>query len=230
MSEMVTLTAGDGHQLEAYVARPAGTPVAGLVVIQEIFGVNSHIRSVADGYARDGFLVIAPATFDRIERGVQLSYAGEDSKKANELMGKLRPDTALLDIAASLAWLRQTNGNPNAGVVGFCYGGLLSWLSATRLDPQAAVGYYPGGIGNFAEEVPKAPVMLHFGEKDTHIPLSNAEKVHTLHPEVQVYLYEDAGHAFNRDVMPESYDAESAMLARERSLAFLKEHLVGAPS
>lgn len=225
MSETARLTAQDGQELDAYVARPAGKPVAGLVVIQEIFGVNSHIRSVADGYARDGFLVIAPAIFDRIERGVQLSYVGDDTKKAYELMGKLQPPTALLDIAAALAWVREASGNRKAGVVGYCYGGLLSWLSATTLDPQVAVGYYPGGIGNFASQVPKAPVMLHFGEKDTHIPLSNAEEVHALHPKVQIYLYEDAGHAFNRDV-GDSYDAESAMLARERSLAFLKQHLL----
>jgi len=225
MSETVKLTAQDGHQLGAYVARPQGTPKAGLVIVQEIFGVNRHIRSVADGYAKDGFLVIAPALFDRIEPGIELEYGGENGKRAYELMGKLNPATALLDVAAALAWVRQESGHSKAGVVGFCYGGFLSWLSATRLDPQVAVGYYPGGIDKVADETPKVPVMLHFGEQDTHIPVTVAEKVHAAHPKVQIYLYEGAGHAFNRDVWPESYDAESAMLARERSLAFLKEHL-----
>lgn len=238
MSEAVKLTTEDGHELNAYVARPGDSepnlvadrsrrpPVAGVVIVQEIFGVNKHIRSVADGYARDGFLVIAPALFDRIEPGIELDYGGENGKRAYELMGRLDPVTALLDVKAALAWVRAATDNSQAGVVGFCYGGLIAWLTATRLDPQAAVGYYPGGIGNFVAETPKAPVMLHFGKLDTHIPISNAEQVKTAHPEAQVYIYDGAGHAFNRDVWPESYDAESAMLARERSLAFLKEHLL----
>ena len=230
MSETVKLTTQDGHELGAYVARPEGIPRGGLVVIQEIFGVNQHIRSVADGYAKDGFLAIAPAIFDRIERDVVLPYGGEGGKRAYEYMGKVEPPKALLDVAAALAWVRAESGSQRAGVLGFCYGGFLSWLSACNLDPQAAVGYYPGGIANVADQTPHCPVMLHFGKLDSHIPLSSAEKVHALHPEVQVFVYDGAGHAFNRDVWPETYDAESAMLARERSLAFLKEHVLLIPS
>ncbi|HEY0760388.1 MAG TPA: dienelactone hydrolase family protein [Acidisarcina sp.] len=224
MSESVKLTAQDGHELDAYVVRPIGKPVAGLVLVQEIYGVNAHIRSVADGYAADGFVVIAPAIFDRIERGVQLNYSAEGSKTAYELMNKLDPKTALFDIEAALGWVREATGGLTAGVVGFCYGGLLAWLSATRLDPAAAVGYYPGGIGRVAEETPKAPVMLHIGTEDSHIPRSDVEKVRAAHPEVQVFDYAGAEHAFNRDV-GQTYDTVAAKLARERTVAFLRQYL-----
>lgn len=223
MSEWVKLTAKDGFELDAYVARPEGAPIAGLVVIQEIFGVNPHIQSVADGYAKDGFLVAAPATFDRIEKNVQLRYDGEDSKKAFELMKKVDLEKAILDIGAALEFVTTQSGK-KGGTVGYCMGGLLSWLSAAKLPVSASVGYYAGGIGNFAGETPKAPVMLHFGREDTHIPAEQVEKVHAAHPEVQIFWYEGAEHAFNRDVAP-CYNPAAAKLARERSVTFLKEHL-----
>jgi carboxymethylenebutenolidase len=223
MSETVQLKASDGNELDAYIARPEGEPIAGLVVIQEIFGVNRHIRAVADSYAKDGFLVAAPALFDRFEKNVQLAYAGEDMKKAYELYQKLDPATALQDVAAALDYVKAQTGK-KVGTIGYCYGGLLSWLSATRLTPDASVGYYAGGIGNFAAETPKAPVMLHFGRLDTHIPAEQVEKVRDLHPEVQIFWYDEAEHGFNCD-MRASYNPEAAKLARERSLAFLKENL-----
>ena len=224
MSEFVTLTALDGHKLSAYVARPDGDPIAGLVVVQEIFGVNAHIRSVADGYAKDGFLAIAPALFDRIEPGVELKYEGEDFKTGMSLAQKLVPDMSLSDIGAAIEFAYSSTGK-KVGIIGYCYGGTMAWLAATRLHPEAAVGYYGGHIANYADETPTAPVMLHFGKQDTHIPAEGVEKVHAAHPEVEIYWY-DAGHGFNCDARA-SYDAESAMLARERSLEFLKKHLVG---
>jgi len=223
MSETVQLKASDGNELDTYIARPEGEPIAGLVVIQEIFGVKRHIRAVADSYAKDGFLVAAPALFDRFEKNVQLAYAGEDMKKAYELYQKLDPATALQDVAAALDYVKAQTGK-KVGTIGYCYGGLLSWLSATRLTPDASVGYYAGGIGNFAAETPKAPVMLHFGRLDTHIPAEQVEKVRDLHPEVQIFWYDEAEHGFNCD-MRASYNPEAAKLARERSLAFLKENL-----
>lgn len=223
MSETVQLKAKDGHELGVYVARPEGEPIAGLVVIQEIFGVNAHIRSVADGYAKDGFLVAAPALFDRIERGVELTYEGDDVQKAYAFIPKLDPATAILDVGAALDYVKAQTGK-KAGTVGYCYGGLISYLSACRLTPDASVGYYAGGIGDFAEETPKVPVMLHFGRLDTHIPAEAVEKVHALHPEVQIFWYDNAEHAFNRDV-GKSYNPEAAKLARERSLEFLKKNL-----
>jgi carboxymethylenebutenolidase len=222
MGEYTTLKAADGHELGAYVARPAGQPIAGLVVVQEIFGVNAHIRSVADGYAKDGFVAVAPALFDRIERNVQLTYEGEDMKKAMSFIPKLNIDNAVADIAAALEFAQTATGK-KAGVIGYCFGGTLAWLAATRLHPAAAVGYYGGRIGNYASESPSAPVMLHFGKQDTHIPAEEVEKVHTAHPEVEIFWY-DAGHAFNCEPRP-SFNPAAARLARERSLNFLNKHL-----
>lgn len=222
MSEHKTLKAEDGHQLDAYVARPKGEPIAALVVVQEIFGVNAHIRSVADSYAKDGFLAVAPALFDRIERGVELKYEGEDRQKAMALSGKLKMDDLLKDTRAAIDYARIQSGK-KTGVIGYCLGGSIAWLCACRFNIDAAVGYYGGYIPQFVGEQPKCPVMLHFGEKDDHIPLESVDKVRAAHPEVQIYLY-DAGHGFNCDARA-SYDPESARIARERSLAFLKKSL-----
>lgn len=223
MSETVTLQSSDGHELDAYVARPSGDPIAGLVVIQEIFGVNRHIRSIADGYAKDGFLAVAPALFDRVEKGVELTYDGPDAQKGVAIMQKLDLSHALSDVDAALTYVRQET-DKKSGVIGYCFGGLLAWLSATRLHPDAAVGYYAGRIGNFAAEKPKVPVQLHFGKLDTHIPAEQVEKIHFAHSDVEINWYDGAGHGFNCD-MRASYSAEAAALARTRALAFLKEHL-----
>jgi carboxymethylenebutenolidase len=222
MGETVSLRAADGHKLSAYVARPAGEPVAGLVVVQEIFGVNPHIRSVADGYAKDGFLAVAPALFDRIQPGIELSYEGADMQTAMSLMPKLDTEKALADVAAALEFAAGTAGK-KAGVVGYCFGGTMAWLAATRLHPAAAVGYYAGRIGNYAAEAPACPVMLHFGRQDAHIPPEEVDKVRTAHPDVEIYWY-DAGHGFNCDARA-SYNAGAARDARQRSLDFLKKHL-----
>jgi carboxymethylenebutenolidase len=223
MGESVTIRAVDGHELSAYVAKPAGEPIAALVVIQEIFGVNRHIRSVADAYAKDGFLAIAPALFDRVERGVDLTYEGADAEKARALMQKIDIDKALADVDAALAYARKATGK-KAGVIGYCLGGLLAWLSASRLYPDAAVGYYAGRIGSFAQETPKVPVQLHFGRLDTHIPAEQVEAVHVAHPQVQIFWYDDAQHGFNCD-MRASYNPKAAALARARALEFLRHSL-----
>ena len=222
MSEKVRLKASDGHELDAYVARPNGTPIAGLIVIQEAFGVNSHIRSVADGYAHDGFLAIAPALFDRIERGVELGYTGEDMQKGIALAQQTN-DNAVKDMDAALDWLREQNVR-KSGVIGYCLGGTMAWLAATRLDVGAAVGYYGGHIARFAQETPRCPVMLHFGKLDKHIPKADIDKVQAAHPDVQIFWYDNADHGFNCD-QRDSYNPGAARLARERSLAFLKQHL-----
>jgi len=222
MGEYVNLKAVDGHELSAYVARPKGEPLAGLVVVQEIFGVNSHIRSVADGYASDGFLAVAPAIFDRVERGVELGYDGADYQKAMSFIPKLDPEKALVDIAAAMEFAAGQTGK-KVGVIGYCFGGTLAWVTAARFHPAAAVGYYGGRIGNYASEKLTAPVMLHFGKKDAHIPADEVAKVHAAHPEVEIYWY-DAGHGFNCDARA-SFEPASAREARERSLNFLKKHL-----
>jgi carboxymethylenebutenolidase len=223
MSEDVSLRAADGQQLSAYVAQPAGEPVAGLVVAQEIFGVNAHIRSVADGYARDGFLAVAPALFDRIEPGIELGYEGADLQKAMSLIPKLDVEKALADVAAAMEYAGGATGK-KVGVIGYCFGGTVAWLAATRLHAAVAVGYYGGRIANYVAETPAAPVMLHFGRQDAHIPATEVEKVHAAHPGVEIYWY-DAGHGFNCDARG-SYNAAAAREARARSLEFLKKHLV----
>jgi carboxymethylenebutenolidase len=218
MSERVRLTANDGHELEAYVARPEGDPIAGLVVAQEIFGINAHIRSVADGYAKDGFLVVAPALFDRYERGVELAYEGEDMQKAMSFAKRIDIDATVRDTAAALEYVRNETGK-KCGVIGYCLGGTIAWLAATRLKADAAVGYYGGRIAMFAGEQPQAPVMLHFGRKDQHIPKEEVDTIAAAHPEVEIYWY-DGGHGFNRDS-----SSEPARTARQRSVEFLKKHL-----
>jgi|SRR5580692_7330544 len=221
MSEHITLQASDGQALGAYVARPEGEPIAALVVVQEIFGVNAHIRSVADGYAKDGFLAVAPALFDRIEPNVELGYEGADAQKARSFIPKLDVDKALLDVAAAIDYCTATG--KKVGVIGYCFGGTMAWLAACRLRVVAAVGYYGGRIAQYAAETPAAPVMLHFGSQDAHIPAEEIEKVRSAHPEVEIYLY-DAGHGFNCDARA-SYNAAAAQEARTRSLAFLKKNL-----
>jgi carboxymethylenebutenolidase len=223
MSESVTLRAADRHSFSAYVAHPEGEPIAGLVVVQEIFGVNAHIRSVADGWARDGFFAVAPALFDRIQPGIELGYDPAGMQTAMSIFPKFDIDKAVLDIAAAVDYAAGATGK-KVGVIGYCLGGTMAWLSATRLHPAAAVGYYAGRIGNYAGENPTCPVMFHFGSQDTHIPAADVEKVHSAHPEVEIFWY-DAGHAFNCEPRP-SYNAAAAKEARQRSLEFLKKHLV----
>jgi len=224
MGETATLRAADNHELDAYVARPAGQTIAGLVVVQEIFGVNAHIRSVADGYARDGFFAVAPALFDRIERGVELAYEGAGMQKALSFIPRLDIVKSFLDVEAAMHYAAATTGK-KVGVIGYCFGGTLAWLAATRLHAAAAVAYYGGRIANYAAEKPACPVMLHFGKEDAHIPPEQIEPVRRAHPEVEIYVYEGAGHGFNCDARA-SYNPGAAKLARERSLAFLKEWTV----
>jgi carboxymethylenebutenolidase len=204
------------------VARPAVEPVAGLVVVQEIFGVNAHIRAVTDGWAKDGFLAIAPAVFDRIEPGVDLGYEGLDMQRAMTFIPKLDVEKALLDAGAAMEYAASATGK-KVGVIGYCFGGTVAWLAATRLGASAAVGYYGGRIAQYAAENPGCPVMLHFGREDAHIPAEEVEKVQSLHPEAEIYWYQ-AGHGFSCDARG-SYNAAAAKHARERSLAFLKTKL-----
>jgi carboxymethylenebutenolidase len=222
MSRVVKLQASDGHDLDAYVAEPDGNPWGGLVVIQEIFGVNQHMRSVADRFAQEGFYAVAPALFDRVERNLELTDSGDGMQKGIAVAQKINIDDAVKDVDAALRYAGKETGKP-AGVVGYCYGGTLAWLAATRLAPAAAVGYYGGHIARFAGEKPRVPVMLHFGKHDNHIPQADVEKVKAAHPEVEIDWY-DAGHAFNNDTRA-SYNAEASNEAMARTLAFFNRHL-----
>ncbi|HEX4037704.1 MAG TPA: dienelactone hydrolase family protein [Acidobacteriaceae bacterium] len=218
------LTASDGFQLDAWVARPAGTPIAGLVVLQEAFGVNSHIRSVTDEWAEDGFLAVAPALFDRIQPGFEVGYTPDDMQKGIALIRQGTPDDRLKDVAAAIDYARRETGK-KVGVIGYCLGGSVAWLSAARLHPDVAAGYYGGQILQYAGERPQVPIMLHFGKEDTHIPKAEIDaKVAAVYPDIPIHWYEGAGHGFNTSDRA-SYNQAASRLARKRSLEFLKKHL-----
>ncbi len=225
MGQTIELTAADGRSLSAYLAEPVGTPRGAVVVVQEIFGVNSHIRSVADRWAAVGCLALSPALFDRQEPRIELGYTEADMQRGFGLMQAAGLDTPLLDIDAARAELQRRLGSGGkVGVLGFCWGGLLTWLSACKLKGfSAAVPYYGGGIPNHAQLTPQCPVLAHFGERDHWIPTDSVKAFAAAQPGVEVHVYA-ADHGFNCDQRG-SFDAEAARLARERSEAFLKQHL-----
>jgi carboxymethylenebutenolidase len=219
-NEIVSLQASDGHSLQAFVARPAGTPRGALVVLQEIFGVNAHIRSVAEGFAGDGWLAIAPALFDRVERNVELGYAAADIARGRTLKDAVGDEQVLLDIATAQA---HVAADGPVATIGYCWGGTMAWLAATRQPGlAAAVAYYGSGIAGLLGSTPRCPVQAHFGAKDASIPESAIDALRQAHPQVEVHVY-PADHGFNCDRRG-SFDAASAALARERTLAFLQAH------
>lgn len=223
MSTEIRLKAADGHELDAYVAQSSGPAHGAIVLVQEIFGVNSHIRSVADDYAGQGFHVVAPALFDRVQRNLELSYNPTDVTQGMKAARQTGMDEALKDVAASISYARTEWPALKVGVLGYCYGGSLAWLAATRLDPGAVVCYYGGQIAANAAETPRCPVMMHFGAKDPHIGPAEIEKIRAAHPSLPLFLY-DAGHGFNCD-QRKDYEPESAKLARQRTLEFFSRHL-----
>lgn len=220
MGQMIELTAADGHKLAAYKAGPDNA-TSGLVVIQEIFGVNSHIREVCDRFAAAGFAVVAPAMFDRTQTGVELGYTPDDVQAGIALRAKISDEAALLDVKAAAAALQ----GKKIGIIGYCWGGTLAWVGASQTDLfAAAVGWYGGGIPGMKDAELHAPVQLHFGETDHGIPLDGVEAVKQAHPEIEVHVYPGAGHGFGCDQRG-SYDAAAYAKAQERSLAFLHAHL-----
>lgn len=220
MGNGITLEASDGHEFDAWRAAPDDEPRGAVVIIQEIFGVNAHVQRVCEGYAADGYLAIAPALFDRIERGVELDYDEAGTARGRELRTRLGWEDPLRDIDAAVALARDTG---NVATIGYCWGGSLSWLTATRLKVDAAVCYYGGQIGDFLDEQARCPVLMHFGERDELIPLETVEGIRAAHPDIPVFMY-PAGHGFNCDARA-SWHAESAELARRRTLNFLAEHV-----
>jgi carboxymethylenebutenolidase len=218
----VTLTAADKHQLGSYRADPAGKPKGAVVVIQEIFGVNSHIRNVTDRFAQEGYVAIAPALFDRSQKDFQSGYTPEEVAVARKFIARPDWDAMLRDTQAAIDEVKSAGP---VAVVGFCMGGSVAFLSATRLSGlAAAVGYYGGAIARNADEKPKCPVQLHFGEKDQGIPLSDVETIKQKRPEIEIYTYPGAGHGFSCDERA-SYDKASADLAWQRTQAFLAKHM-----
>jgi carboxymethylenebutenolidase len=222
MGQTKQLRAIDGFALGAYEAMPTGKPRGGIVVIQEIFGVNSHIRNVADDYAAAGYAAIAPQIFDRAERNVELGYEQNDMVRGVEIArGKLKMEQTLQDLQAAIDDAKRFG---KVGVVGYCFGGLMAWLSACELNGvSGAVSYYGGGVASQLDRKPRCPVMMHFGDKDAHIPLSDVDKVRKAHPGVNINVYA-ADHGFNCDHRG-SYDAAAAKLALSRSLEFFAKNV-----
>ena len=181
------------------------------------------MRSVADDYATQGYHAIAPALFDRVQPNLELGYNPADTAQGMKAARQIGMDTALKDVAAAIAHARAEGPELKVAVLGFCYGGSLAWLAATRLDPAAAVCYYGGQIAANANETPRCPVMMHFGAKDPHIGPAEIEKIRAAHPEVPLFLY-DAGHGFNCN-QRKDYEPESAKLARQRTLEFFSRYL-----
>jgi len=220
MGQIITLTAADGHHLEAY---EAGTPDAprALVLIQEIFGVNAFVRAAADAWAERGFHVIAPALFDRAEPGAILPYTQEGMQKGLALRAKVTEDQVLADVEAAAKALNSRK----TGIIGFCWGGLVAWLAATRTHSfRAASGWYGGGIAKYRDEKPHCPVQLHFGGEDEMIPHTDVQAIRAAQKDIELFVYDDAGHGFGCPDRP-GYNADATELATSRSLGFFEATL-----
>jgi carboxymethylenebutenolidase len=218
----IKLTASDNFQLGGYRADPASAPKAAVVVIQEIFGVNHHIRAICDRFAGNGYVAIAPAIFDRIEPNFQSGYSPDEIAVARKFVAN--PDwTAMLrDSQAAIDAVKEIGP---VGIIGFCLGGSVAYAAATKLSGlSAAIGYYGGAVVRFAGDAPKVPTQLHFGERDAGIPLSDVDIIRSLRPDVEIHVYPDAQHGFNCDERA-SYDPASAGVAKQRSLDFFARHL-----
>jgi carboxymethylenebutenolidase len=222
LGTQISLNTAGTQCIGAYMAQPAGKSKGGIVVVQEIFGVNAHVRAVADRFAADGYTAIAPAFFDHVESNVELGYDASGFARGKALVGEISFDRAIQDVASAAEAIKSAG---NIGVVGYCWGGSVALLAATRLG-LPAVSYYGARNVQFLAEKPKAPVQFHFGERDASIPAEAVQRHRDALPDMEIYTY-PADHAFNRDVDASHYDAASAKLARERTLAFFARHLGG---
>ncbi len=223
MGERITLTAEDGFTLNAYRARPEGQPKGGVVVIQEVWGLNNWIRSVVDRWARHGYLAVAPAMFDRVEFGYESEdYGPEQFKVIGEMLKRFSHDTALLDVKAAVAAAAEGG---KVGITGYCFGGAVSWRAAHHgLGLSAASGYYGGGVPNYIELEPSIPLEMHFGGQDTGIPLEQIEALKARHPDVSIHVY-PAGHGFCNSDRPDKFDEAACTKASARTLEFFRKHL-----
>lgn len=225
MGATVRLTAADGHVLDAWQAEAAAPAKGAVVVVQEIFGVNAHIRAVVDSYAAAGYDAIAPALFDRVRPGVDFAYDDAGIAEGRELAAAVGWDDPTRDIAAAAEALRPDG---RVGVVGYCWGGSWAWVAACRLGIAAAACYYGRHIVGLLDERPNCPMIMHFGAEDASIPLTDVETIAAANPDVTIHVYEGAGHGFNCD-MRASWHEAAAKLARERTLAFFETFLPKRP-
>jgi carboxymethylenebutenolidase len=223
MGQFTTIMARDGHEFQAWLAAAPGRPRGALLVIQEIFGVNSHVRAVTDQFAAEGYTAIAPSLFDRVRRGIELGFKPEDLQEGMGYVKQLDPEATRRDLAAALAVVKHSG---RAGAVGYCWGGQLAYLAACELPLACAVVYY-GKVVSYLERRPRCPVMYHFGTEDRSIPLTDVERIRAAYPAAPVYTYEGAGHAFNND-QRDSYQPQAAALARSRTLEFFARYVGGS--
>ncbi len=225
MGTSVTLSSTDGHDMNAYSAPARSERKGAVVIVQEIFGVNGHIRDVCDRYASEGYDAIAPALFDRIRPGVELGYDQNGIEEGRRLAAAAGWDDPVRDIAAAA---QAVDSRGEAGVIGFCWGASWTWLAACRADLGCAICYYGRHIVEFLEEAPRCPVLLQFGAEDASIPLENVDRIRAAYPDMAIQVYEGAGHGFNCDRRSD-YRQDIAELAFERTRMFLREHLFDAP-
>jgi len=224
MGEFTTIMARDGHEFQAWLAAAPGRPRGAVLVIQEVFGVNRHIRSVTDGFASAGYTAIAPCLFDRVRRGIELGYTPADMQQGMGYVKQLVPEATQRDLAAALAVVRHSG---RTGGVGYCWGGTQSYLAACQLTLACAVVYY-GRLTNYLDQKPRCPVMYHYGTEDRSIPPDDVERIRAAaKSDADFFVYAGAGHGFNCD-QRESYHPEAAALARTRTLEFFARYLAGA--
>jgi carboxymethylenebutenolidase len=214
------LLAADGHELSAYVVRPEGRPRGAVVVVQEIFGVNSHIRRVTEQYAAEGYVAIAPAMFDRLQRQVDLGYDAAGLQAGIDLMMRATNEGVIADLNAAIDAVAHAG---RVGMVGYCWGGRVTYLAGCRTNVAAGVAYYGGGIAQLLPETPRCPMMFHFGERDSHIPLADVERIRAALPQATFHLY-PAGHGFNCSERAD-FDASSAHLAFSRTIEFFRRYV-----
>jgi carboxymethylenebutenolidase len=224
MSEFTRLMARDGHQFDAWLAPAVGAPRGAILVLQEIFGVNAHIRAVTDSFAAAGYVAIAPSLFDRVRRNVELAYGPQEVEQGRGYLLQIPQEKLLLDMQTCINVVKHAG---SVGVVGYCWGGSLAYLAACELPVSAAVSYYGTRTVQLLDHTPRAPVQYHFGERDQTIPPEAIAKIRAAHPAGEFHVY-PADHGFNCDHRA-AYHAPSAQLARERTLTFFAQHLHAAP-
>jgi carboxymethylenebutenolidase len=223
MAQFTTIMARDGHEFQAWLAAAPGRPRGAVLVLPEIFGINSQIRAVSDSFAAEGYTAIAPSLFDRVRRGIELGYTPADMQEGMGYVKQLDPESTRRDIAAALAVVKHSG---RAAAVGYCWGGALAYLAACELPLACAVVYY-GKVMSYLDRKPRCPVMYHYGTLDNSIPLADVERIHTAYPQALLYTYEGAGHGFGNE-QRDSYRPQAAALARTRTLEFIARHIAGA--
>jgi len=222
MGSFIRLQASDGHEFDAYLAEPDGAPRGGLIVAMEMYGVNGYLTSICDSYAKDGYLCIAPALFDRLDRNLTLSYDDVGNRRGKELSALNDFDLTMTDVTAAADRIRDAG---KIAIMGFCFGGTVTWLASARCNLDAAIAYYGSNMCDYPDETPRCPVICHVGDKDTAVPPSDVAEFQEKHPEIFWHIYENVVHGFDNHTRPARYDSQAARTARNRTLIFLHDQI-----